>query len=52
MMERSNSYTTADQDTWASVREAMYAGPMKELLEACFPNGAPTIKLDTKRRST
>jgi hypothetical protein len=35
-------YATGDQDTWASIREAMYAGPMKEMLEAYFPEVSET----------
>ncbi len=39
-------YATGDQATWGTIRVAMYAGPMKELLEAYFPSGVPAIKFD------
>ena len=43
-------YATGDQCTWATLRIAMYAGPMQEMLEAYFPHGVPTIKFDTQKR--
>ncbi|MFA6242905.1 MAG: hypothetical protein WC655_18340 [Candidatus Hydrogenedentales bacterium] len=43
-------YGTGDQATWGTIRVAMYAGPMKEMLEAHFPADAPTIQFDTKQR--
>jgi hypothetical protein len=43
-------YATGDQNTWGSLRAAMYAGPMKELLEAYFPAGVPAVKIDALRR--
>jgi hypothetical protein len=43
-------YATGDQATWGTIRIAMYAGPMKELLEAYFPGGVPTIKMDTQKQ--
>jgi hypothetical protein len=43
-------YGTGDQATWGTIRVAMYAGPMKEMFEAHFPNGVPTIKLDARQR--
>jgi hypothetical protein len=43
-------YATGDQSTWATLRVAMYAGPMKEMLEAYFPKGVPTVRLDTQQR--
>ena len=33
-------YGTGDQATWGTIRVAMYAGPMRELLEAYFPLAA------------
>jgi hypothetical protein len=43
-------YATGDQATWGTIRVAMYAGPMKEMLEKYFPDGVPTIKFDAKER--
>jgi alpha-L-fucosidase len=34
-------YATGDQQTWGSVRVAMYPGPMQKFYEACFPEGMP-----------
>ena len=43
-------YATGDQQSWGTIRVAMYAGPMKQMLEAYFPAGVPTIKFDAKQR--
>jgi hypothetical protein len=43
-------YATGDQATWGTIRAAMYAGPMKEMLEAYFPAGARMITFDAKQR--
>lgn len=43
-------YATGDQATWGSIRVAMYAGPMQEMLEAFFPASAPMVKFDTQKR--
>jgi predicted GH43/DUF377 family glycosyl hydrolase len=44
-------YATGDQSgTWGTIRAAMYAGPMKEMLEAYFPTGVPTVRFDAKQR--
>jgi len=44
-------YATGEQTVdWGTIRVAMYAGPMKEMLEAYFPTGAPTITFDAKQR--
>ena len=44
-------YATGEQTVdWGTIRVAMYAGPMKEMLEAYFPSGVPTIKFDAKQR--
>ena len=44
-------YATGEQTAdWGTIRVATYAGPMKEMLEAYFPTGAPTIKFDAMRR--
>ncbi len=42
-------YATGDQATWGSVRVAMYAGPIRQFFESCFPAGTPTTSLSTKR---
>jgi len=39
-------YATGDQSTWGTIRVAMYAGPMQQMLEAFFPSGAPMIRFD------
>lgn len=43
-------YMTGDQQTWATIRVAMHAGPMKQMLEAYFPAGAQTIQFDARKR--
>jgi lysophospholipase L1-like esterase len=44
-------YATGEQTVdWGTIRMAMYAGPMKEMLEAYFPAGASMIKFDAKQR--
>lgn len=43
-------YATGDQATWGTIRVAMFAGSMKEMFEAHFPAGLPTIKFDTIQR--
>jgi hypothetical protein len=42
-------YATGNQQNWASVRVAQYAGPMKEFYEKWFPAGVPTPKASAKR---
>lgn len=44
-------YATGDQATWGTIRVAMYAGPMKEMLEAFFPTGVPMITFDAAQRA-
>ena len=44
-------YATGDQATWGTIRVAMYAGPMREMLETHFPAGTPMITFDTKQRT-
>ena len=39
-------YATGDQATWGTIRVAMFAGPMKQLLEAYFPADVPAIRFD------
>ena len=44
-------YVTGDQSgKRGTTRVAMYAGPMKEMLEAYFPAGPATIKFDARQR--
>ncbi len=44
-------YATGEQTAdWGTIRVAMYPGPMKEMFEAFFPTGVPTIKFDAKQR--
>jgi len=41
-------YATGDQQTWGSVRLAMYPGPMREFFEGCFPSEAPRVKVSAR----
>ena len=41
-------YITGDQMTWGAGRLAMYAGSMKECLEAHFPANIPVVKYDAR----
>jgi hypothetical protein len=43
-------YATGDQLTWGTIRAAMYAGPMSQLLASHFPAGVPAIRFDAKQR--
>jgi hypothetical protein len=44
-------YATGEQTVeWGTIRVAMYAGPMKEMLEAYFPKDVATVKFDAKQR--
>ncbi len=43
-------YATGDQATWGTIRIAMYAGPMRQLLESYFPDTVPTIRFNAKER--
>jgi hypothetical protein len=43
-------YATGDQATWGTIRVAMHAGPMKQMLESYFPAGRPVIRFDTRER--
>ena len=42
-------YMTGDQSTWGALRVAMYAGPLREFLEAHFPEGLPMTTFDANR---
>ena len=41
-------YATGDQQTWGSVRLAMFAGPMREFFESHFPGDLPTVKVSAR----
>lgn len=41
-------YATGDQQSWGSVRIAMYAGPLREFYESHFPSGAPTVRVTAR----
>ena len=41
-------YATGDQQTWGTIRVAMYAGTLHECLEAHFPEGVPMITFDAR----
>lgn len=41
-------YATGDQQTWGSVRMAMFAGPMREFFEGNFPSDTPMVKVSTR----
>jgi hypothetical protein len=43
-------YATGDQATWGTIRVAMYAGPMQEMLEGFFPPGVPLARFDAGER--
>jgi hypothetical protein len=43
-------YATGDQQTWGSVREALFLGPMKRFFETCFPPGAHVVEVSTKTK--
>jgi hypothetical protein len=42
-------YATGDQETWATIRVAMYDGLMKTFYEKYFPEGGTFEKISTKR---
>ncbi len=42
-------YATGDQETWGTVRVAMYDGPEKAFFENYFPDNVPLTKLSTKQ---
>jgi hypothetical protein len=41
-------YATGDQQTWGSVRVALFLGPMKKFYESCFPAGSKLVELSAK----
>jgi len=42
-------YATGDQQTWGTIRIAMYAGSMKHCLESYFPDNVPKIVFDARQ---
>jgi len=42
-------YATGDQQTWGTVRVAIYPGPMKQFYEGCFPTGVPMLNASARR---
>ena len=42
-------YATGDQQTWGTVKIAMYDGPIKEFYQRFFPEGVPMIKVSTQK---
>jgi len=43
-------YATGDQQTWGSLREALFLGPMKKFFEMCFPPGAHLVEASAKTK--
>jgi hypothetical protein len=41
-------YATGDQQTWGSIRVAMFPGPMCKFFETCFPAGSPPVEVSAK----
>jgi hypothetical protein len=41
-------YATGDQQTWGSVRMALFAGSMREFFEGHFPADLPTVKINAR----
>ncbi len=41
-------YATGDQQTWGTIRVAMYPGPMKQFFERHFPEDTPKVVFDAK----
>lgn len=41
-------YATGDQQTWGTVRMAMFPGTMRQFFTSYLPDGAPTIKLSAR----
>lgn len=42
-------YATGDQQTWGTIRLAMYPGPLKQCLESYFPANVPMIVFDARQ---
>lgn len=43
-------YATGDQQTWGTVRMAMFPGAMTEFFTSYFPNGAPMIRVNARTK--
>ncbi len=41
-------YATGDQQTWGTVRVAMFAGTMREFFMSHFPEGAPMVRVSAR----
>ncbi|HPO16394.1 MAG TPA: hypothetical protein PLI09_23360 [Candidatus Hydrogenedentes bacterium] len=41
-------YATGDQQTWGTIRVAMYAGPLKQFFESYFPENVPMIVFNAR----
>jgi hypothetical protein len=41
-------YATGDQQTWGTVRMAMFTGSMKTFFTTYFPDGAPTVRVSAR----
>jgi hypothetical protein len=41
-------YATGDQQTWGSVRMALFAGSLREFFEGHFPGEMPTVKVSAR----
>jgi hypothetical protein len=41
-------YATGDQQTWGTVRLAMFPGPMRDFFSSYFPEGTATVKVSTR----
>jgi hypothetical protein len=41
-------YATGDQQTWGTVRMAMFAGSMKDFFTSYFPDDAPTVRVSAR----
>lgn len=42
-------YATGDQQTWGTIRMAMYPGTLKQCLESYFPENTPKIVFDARQ---
>ncbi|HVV72898.1 MAG TPA: hypothetical protein VHI52_15595, partial [Verrucomicrobiae bacterium] len=42
-------YATGDQQTWGSLRVAMFPGTMREFYESYFPVGVPMLRVSARR---
>ena len=41
-------YATGDQQTWGTVRLAMFPASLQEFFTRCFPNGAATVRINAR----